>query len=81
MFRPQRPQNRAFWANGFAQRGQGYVATAVSPRLTITNLPPPHLPQNLTPSANREPQFPHATIPGIMLDWGELLLTPCEEEG
>jgi hypothetical protein len=42
----------------------------------------PHLPQNFTPSANRELQFVQATIPGITLDAAApLLLVPCEGDG
>jgi hypothetical protein len=46
------------------------------------NEPLPHRPQNLTPSAKREWQLAHATIPGIMLDCGDPpVLVPCEEVG
>jgi len=48
----------------------------------MTNEPPPHRPQNLTPSANFDPQLEHATMPGITLDCGEPAeLVPCEEDG
>jgi len=52
-----------------------------SPSLTRTKERPPHLPQNLTPSANRELHVEHATIPGIMLEATPPLLLPCEGEG
>jgi hypothetical protein len=81
MLRPQRPQKREFCGNGAAQRGHGYVAGA-SPALTSENEPPPQRPQNRTPSANREPQLVHATIPGMTLDGGDpLLLDPSDGDG
>jgi len=67
MFKPQRPQNLEFCGKGFEQRGHGNES-AMSPILTITKLPLPHLPQNFTPSANRELQLAQATMPGMTLD-------------
>jgi len=43
-------------------------------------LPLPHRPQNLTPSAKREPQLEHATMPGITLE-GIAPPLPCDDEG
>ena len=82
MLKPHLPQKREFWGSDEEHRGHGYVAGAASPALTSMNVPPPQRPQNLTPSANREPQFEHATMPGIRLDTGELpALLPCDGEG
>ena len=67
MFKPQRPQNRELIGSDVLQRGHGYVEGA-SPGLTSVNVPPPQRPQNRTPSAKREPQLVHATIPGIRLE-------------
>ena len=76
MFRPQRPQNRELFKIGAAQRGHGYVVTD-SPGLIILKEPLPQRPQNLTPSAYRDPQFEQATMPGIILDCAEpSLLAP-----
>ena len=67
MLSPQRPQNLEFSGSDVEQRGHGNVFR-VSPALTITNERPPHRPQNFTPSAKRDPQPVHATMPGIMLE-------------
>jgi len=67
MFNPHRPQNLDPSGSGAEHRGQGNVAAA-SPALTSTNERPPQRPQNFTPSANRELQPAHATIPGIRLE-------------
>lgn len=77
---PQRPQNREFCGSELEHRGQGNEF-GVSPGLTITNERFPHRPQNFTPSANREPQFEHATIPGIKLELAPPLLLPCDGDG
>jgi hypothetical protein len=79
--RPQRPQKREFSGSCAAHRGHGYVE-AEPPGVIIVNDPLPHRPQNRTPSAKREPQFEHPTMPGITLDSGELLeLLPCDDVG
>jgi hypothetical protein len=67
MLKPQRPQNLEFCGSGVEHRGHGKLF-CISPGLTRTNDRPPHLPQNFTPSAKRELQVAHATIPGIMLE-------------
>jgi hypothetical protein len=67
MLSPQRPQKREFSGSGLEHRGHGYVF-AVPPGLIIVNDPLPQRPQNLTPSAKREPQFEQATMPGITLE-------------
>jgi hypothetical protein len=41
----------------------------------------PQRPQNLTPSANRAPQFVQATMPGITLESAVPPLPICEDEG
>lgn len=67
MLNPQRPQNRECSGKRFAQRGHG-KEFGDSPALTSTNERFPQRPQNFTPSAKRELQFEHATIPGITLE-------------
>jgi hypothetical protein len=51
-FKPQRPQNFDCADSRVAQRGQENQFPAASFRLIKTNERLPHLPQNLTPSAN-----------------------------
>jgi hypothetical protein len=81
MLNPQRPQKRELAGSGAAQRGHGNAEPG-SPGLTNSNEPLPHRPQNFTPSANREPQFVQATMPGKRLDCPvPLLLAPWEGEG
>ena len=81
MFRPQRPQKREFSGRDAEHRGHGYVPS-VCARVTRVNDPLPQRPQNLTPSANREPQLAHATIPGMTLEAGEPMpLLPCDDDG
>ena len=80
MLRPQRPQNLEFCGGGAEQRGHG-KPFCISPGLTNTNERPPHRPQNFTPSAKRELQVEHATIPGITLECIPPLLLPCDGEG
>ena len=75
MFNPHRPQNLEFSGKGDEHRGQGNVL-AVSAGVTRVNERPPHRPQNFTPSAKRELQVMHATIPGIRLEWTPLLPLP-----
>ena len=79
---PQRPQNREFSGSGAVHRGHGYVAEG-SLAFTGLKVPPPQRPQNLTPSAKRELQLMHATIPGITLDAPPELpaLLPCDDSG
>ena len=79
MFKPHRPQKRELIGSEVLHRGQGYVDGA-SPGLTSLNDPLPHRPQNLTPSAKREPQLEHATMPGITLE-GIAPPLPCDDEG
>ena len=73
MLRPQRPQNRECSGRVFPHRGQGNEF-GDSPGLISTNERFPQRPQNFTPSAKRELQFEHATIPGIRLELAPLLL-------
>ena len=81
IFSPQRPQNLEFSGNDAEHLGQGYVEPE-TPGLTNENEPPPHRPQNLTPSAKRDPQLTQATMPGITLDGGyPPALLPCDEDG
>lgn len=63
---PHLPQKRASELKVVPHRGHGRVGDAVCS--IGRNVPPPQRPQNLTPSAKRDPQFEHATIPGITLD-------------
>ena len=65
-FRPQRPQNREFGCSGFEHLGHGVVPGAGC--VTSWKDPLPQRPQKRTPSANLDPQFEQATIPGITLD-------------
>ena len=67
MFNPHRPQNLEFSGKGDEHRGHGNVL-AVSAGLTRVKERPPHRPQNFTPSAKRELQVMHATMPGIRLE-------------
>jgi hypothetical protein len=67
IFKPQRPQNLEFSGSGAEHRGQGYVFAA-PPGVIIWKDPLPQRPQNLTPSAKREPQFEHPTMPGMTLE-------------
>ena len=67
MLKPHRPQNFEFCGRGEEHLGQGNEF-CTSPGLIKTKERPPHLPQNLTPSAKRELQVEHATMPGIMLE-------------
>ena len=78
--RPHRPQNFEFAGNVFEHRGQGNPSEA-SPALISVNDLLPQRPQNFTPSANREPQFVQATIPGMRLEWAPLLPLPCDGDG
>ena len=81
MFKPHRPQKRELIGSEVLHRGQGYVDGA-SPGLTRVNVPPPQRPQNRTPSAKREPQLVHATIPGIRLEPAALPAPlACEGDG
>src|SRR5580765_3452320 len=79
MLSPQRPQKRELCGSGEEHLGHGKFE-AVSPALTSTKLRLPHRPQNLTPSANRDPHFSHATMPGKILESLALLL-PCDGDG
>jgi len=72
MLSPHRPQNRELFGRAVEHRGHGYVDED-SPAVIIVKAPPPQRPQNRTPSAKREPQVTHATIPGITLDGAPLL--------
>jgi len=67
IFNPHLPQNFEFSGNNVEHRGQGNVPVD-SAGLTRINERPPHLPQNLIPSAKRALHVLHATIPGIMLE-------------
>ena len=67
IFSPHLPQNREFAGSEVEQRGHGKFP-GCSPELTNTNDRLPQRPQNLTPSANREVHWAHATIPGMMLE-------------
>jgi hypothetical protein len=78
ILKPHRPQKREFCGSGVEHRGHGKL-DAVSPGLTSTKLRPPHRPQNFTPSANFEPHFSQATIPGRTLE--SLTLEPCDGDG
>ena len=80
IFNPHRPQKRDRSGNSAEHLGQGDVL-AESDSVIRTNERPPHRPQNLTPSANREWQLVHATIPGITLDCILLLPLPCDGVG
>jgi hypothetical protein len=66
-FSPQRPQKREFGGKAAEHRGQGNDPGS-SPGLTRINDRFPQRPQNLAPSANREPHLVHATMPGITLE-------------
>ena len=81
MLSPQRPQNLEFVGSAEAHRGHGKVLEGCSPALTRVNERPPHLPQNRTPSANREPHCEQATIPGMMLEPVPLLALPSDGDG
>ena len=80
MLNPQRPQKRENSGSGSNIAGTEKSA-ADSPGLIRTNERLPHRPQNFTPSANREPQFEQATMPGIRLEFTPLLLLPCDGDG
>lgn len=80
IFRPHRPQNREFAGSGEEHRGHG-KESGDSPWLTKTKLRFPHRPQNFTPSANRDLQLLHATMPGIMLEPVPLLPVPWDGDG
>ena len=66
-FSPQRPQNREFDGRAVEHRGHGNEP-GDSPGLTSTNERLPQRPQNFAPSANRDPHFVHATMPGMTLE-------------
>ncbi|HMJ08517.1 MAG TPA: hypothetical protein VK468_05905, partial [Pyrinomonadaceae bacterium] len=76
MLKPHRPQNREFSGSGVEQRGHGNEF-GISPGLTSENEWLPQRPQNRTPSANLDPHFAHATMPGIRLELVPLLPVPC----
>lgn len=81
MLSPQRPQNLEFIGKGDEQRGHGNVFAGWSPALTSVNDRFPQRPQNLTPSAKRDPHWVHATMPGIKLDPAPLLAVPSDGDG
>src|SRR5215211_7828362 len=80
ILKPHRPQNLECCGSGLEQRGHGNES-GDSPGLTRVNDRLPQRPQNFTPSANRELQLVHATIPGITLEWIPLLLLPWDGDG
>jgi len=77
IFSPHRPQKREFSGSKFEHRGHG-KEFGDSPALTRLKERLPQRPQNLTPSAKRELQLEHATIPGIRLECTSLLPLPCD---
>ncbi|HTH50311.1 MAG TPA: hypothetical protein VL501_00160 [Pyrinomonadaceae bacterium] len=66
LFKPHRPQNRESGRSVFPHLGHGRVWVSVCS--IGLKVPPPQRPQTRTPSANLDPQFEQATIPGITLE-------------